>query len=212
MDKKEIFDQLALEYEAWFEKNKYAYQSELEAIRRVLPKTGPRLEVGSGTGRFAVPLGIKLGIEPSEEMARIAKQKGMEVIKGVAESLPFPDAHFGFILMVTAICFFDDVEAALKEAWRVLKSGGSLIIGFIDANSPLGRNYQEKKDKSRFYRQANFFSADEVISLLKKSNFNQFYLLQTIFRPPEEIKEAEPVKEGCGEGLFVVVRAVKVSQ
>ncbi len=210
MSKAGVFDRFADEYEAWFEKNRLAYLSELEAIKKVLPEEGPGLEVGAGTGRFAIPLGIRQGVEPSDEMARIARQKGLEIVKGVAESLPFSDSSFGFVLMMTAICFFDDVEAALSEAWRVLKPGGSLIIGFIDRESPLGKAYQDRKKESQFYRESIFFSADEVVSLLKKFNFGNLYLLQTIFHFAGEIRELEPVKEGSGEGLFVVVRALKI--
>ena len=210
MSKEEVFSKHVSQYEAWFKKNRFAYLSELKAIREVIPEKEPGLEIGAGTGRFAVPLGIGLGVEPSEKMARVAKQRGMEIIKGVAESLPFRDASFGFVLMVTVICFFDDVEAALSEAGRVLKPGGSLIIGFIDRESPLGKVYQSRKKENPFYRVAQFFSAEEVISFLEKFNFGNFSFLQTIFRPLEEIKEPEPVKEGYGEGSFVIVRASKL--
>ena len=47
-----------------------------------------------------------------------------------AESLPFADSQFDFVLMFTTICFLDDIETAFNEVYRVLKSGGSLIIGF----------------------------------------------------------------------------------
>jgi SAM-dependent methyltransferase len=210
MSKEEVFSQHVSQYEAWFEKNRSAYLSELEAIREFIPETGRGLEIGAGTGRFAVPLGIGLGVEPSEEMARVARRKGMEIIKGVAESLPFRDASFGFVLMVMVLCFFDDVEAALSETRRVLKPGGSLIIGYIDRESPLGKVYKSRKKENPFYRVAQFFSTDEVISLLEKFNFGNFSFLQTIFRPLKEIKEPEPVKEGYGEGSFMIVRASKL--
>ena len=39
-------------------------------------KRGDGLEVGVGTGRFTVPLGVREGIEPSGAMARLAARAG----------------------------------------------------------------------------------------------------------------------------------------
>jgi len=67
------------------------YLSELEAVRSMLPVDGTGIEIGVGTGRFAAPLGIKLGLEPSKSMASLARQRGIEVVEGEAEALPFED-------------------------------------------------------------------------------------------------------------------------
>ncbi len=47
--------------------------AELAAVESLWPATGQGLEIGVGTGRFAVPLGIKIGVEPARAMAEIAK-------------------------------------------------------------------------------------------------------------------------------------------
>ncbi|HSQ77774.1 MAG TPA: class I SAM-dependent methyltransferase, partial [Nitrospirota bacterium] len=149
----ESFDRNVNRYEQWFIDHPLAYLSEVLAVRELLPK-GSGVEIGVGTGRFAAPLGITRGIEPSRAMAELAQRKGIEVLSGVAEKLPFGDNEFDFVLMVTTVCFLDDMDLAFREARRVLKPGGSFVIGFVDRESPLGREYEKRKDKSAFYKDA----------------------------------------------------------
>ena len=122
---------------------------------------------------------------------------------------PFRDARFDFALMVTTICFLDSVETSCREAYRVLEPGGSIIIGFVDRDSPLGMTYQEHKNENVFYREANFYSVGEVVFYLEKAKFREFTFTQTIYQDLGKIKAMEPVKGGYGEGSFVVVRGLK---
>ena len=197
-------------YEQWFEDNRFAYEAEIEAVRLLFPKGDEGLEVGVGTGRFAAPLNISTGLEPSPAMAEIARAKGVNVIEGVAEDLPFGNETFDVILMVTTICFLDDIDVAFKEACRVTKPGGYIVIGFVDRESPLGQKYESMRSENVFYREATFYSVPEVLAHLERNGFGEFAFAQTIFRDLSEIQELEPVREGYGEGSFVVIRAKKL--
>lgn len=208
MPKTEPFDKLTLEYDNWFSENEFIYQSEINAVKKILPE-GNGLEIGIGTGRFAVPLGIKDGVEPSKEMAKIAIERGLNVKDGVAEKLPIEDGQYDFVLLVTTICFLDDIDLSLKEIKRALKPSGSVIIGFVDKDSPIGKFYLSIKDKSPFYKDATFWGTGELLTLLEKNGFTNFKTAQTIFGNLSEIKELQPVNDGYGEGSFVVIRAEK---
>lgn len=199
----------SVEYEDWFERNSFAYQSELAAIRGFIPTHGRGVEIGLGSGRFAIPLGIEVGIDPSPKMREIASSRGLEVLGAVAEALPFRNRSFGFALMVTTICYLRDVEAALKEAYRVLETAGFLIIGFIDRESHLGKSYRERKKASQFYSVATFYSTSEIVFQLEKAGFKGFSFVQTIFRNATQLTDVESAKAGYGQGSFVVVRAAK---
>jgi ubiquinone/menaquinone biosynthesis C-methylase UbiE len=203
------FDKNVDQYEQWFVDNPLAYVSELRAVRELVPTNSNGIEIGLGTGRFAAPLGITRGIEPSRSMAELARKKGIEVVAGVAEHLPFTDNEFGFVLMVTTVCFLDDMDMALREVRRVLKPGGALVIGFVDRDSPLGKDYQARKDTSAFYQHATFYTTKDIAAALEKAGFGAFEYRQTLFQPLETMAEVEPVKEGYGQGSFVVVRAEK---
>ena len=152
---------------------------------------------------------IKIGIDPSPRMRKIAQQRGIEVIDAIAEELPFKDSQFELALMVTSICFVDNLNLAFREVYRILKPGGYLIIGFVDRDSSLGKLYQQHKENSLFYKIATFYSTKEVIYNLSKVGFKEFDFRQTIFHGLNEIKDVEPAKEDYGEGSFVVIRARK---
>jgi SAM-dependent methyltransferase len=210
MKSRDIFEKYAQEYDRWFDENRDVYQSELMALRALVPAEGLGLEVGVGTGRFAAPLGIRRGVEPAAALADMARKKGIDVLEGRAEALPFHTSTFDFVLMMTTICFLDDPLQALAEARRVLSREGRLIIGMIDRDSPLGRRYEERKRTSKFYRYANFRSADEVLSWLRGLNFGHIVTRQTIFESADEIRALEPFEEGHGRGAIVAISARKM--
>lgn len=205
----EPFEKYSEKYEGWFEKNKFVYESEVQAIKELFPKVKKSIEIGVGSGKFAVPLGIKIGIDPSPRMRKIAQQRGIEVIDAIAEELPFKDSQFELALMVTSICFVDNLDLAFREIYRILKPGGYLIIGLVDKDSSLGKLYQQHKENSLFYKIATFYSTKEVVYNLNKVGFKEFYFRQTIFHSLNEVKNVEPVKENYGQGSFVVIRARK---
>ncbi len=64
-----VFQEYALEYDEWFETHKWVYLSEVETVRKFIPETGEGIEIGVGTGRFSMPFGIKVGVEPVKAMA-----------------------------------------------------------------------------------------------------------------------------------------------
>ena len=105
MPKQNPFNILASEYEAWFVENKILFQSELLALKQVVPVDKKGVEIGIGSGIFAEQFGIRFGIDPSEKMLEYAQKRGLDVQNGVAENLPYENESFDFALFVTAICF-----------------------------------------------------------------------------------------------------------
>lgn len=200
------FENYTEKYEKWFERHIHVYESELNAIRQLLP-LGKGIEIGVGSGRFAAPLGIKFGVEPSIKMAKIARARGIEVVAGVAEVLPIKDSSFDFALMVTTVCFLDDIQKAFDEVKRILKPGGHLLVGFVDRESRIGREYESHKEESVFYSVAKFYSTRELLGHLNKADFVEIEIVQTLFRDLKDTNVQEPVKRGFGEGSFVVIRA-----
>ncbi len=212
MPRTQPFDDYLDEYEAWFDKHRFVYLSELEAVRHFIPKNKTGVEIGIGTGRFAIPLGITEGVEPSRAMRENARSKGVVVHDGVVEALPLPDESFDFALMVTTVCFVDDILATFREARRILTPAGRLIIGLVDKTSPLGRLYEKYKEKNKFYRPATFYSTDEIISYLEEAGFGEIRVVQTVFGDLDSINEVQPFKDGLGQGGFVVLKSVKSAQ
>jgi len=202
------FEQHIERYENWFSKNRFAYTSELEGIKKMLPR-GIGIEIGVGTGRFAQPLSIKFGVDPSLTMLKKAEERGVKVIGGVAENLPIVSGSFDFALITTTICFVNDIERTFQEAKRILRKKGFIILGFIDRESFLGKTYVKKKENNPFYKFANFYSVEEVIKKLAKTGFSNPEIKQTLFSFPEELKSMDDVKEGYGEGGFVIIRMRK---
>ena len=200
-----LFDNLVNEYEEWFDRHPEIYKEEIKTIKALLPK-GKGLEVGVGTGRFAAPLGIKVGIEPSKKMAEVARARGIEVIEMNAEEMNFEE-EFDFILMVTTICFVNDPFKTIQNCYKALKNGGYLLVAFVDLNSPLGIFYEKNKEKSKFYKHAKFFTKNDIINLMKKAGFKEFECVENLYGESLDNLKFEINK--CNGGAFKVIRGKK---
>lgn len=167
-----MFEDHADDYDRWFDDHHDEYLAELARIRRALPHPGSlSLEVGAGSGRFGAPLGFGLGIDPSLALCRIARQRGIEIVRGTAEALPFREGSCSSVLMVTVICFLDNPMLALREIQRILVPEGTLIIGFLEREGQIARKYLREEGKHRFLSLARFSSTDEIIESLCTTGF-----------------------------------------
>ena len=147
-------------------------QREKEMIARLIrPQRGEAiLEVGSGTGYFLRDIALSgarcVGIEPSGPMLAVATlQTGpaIDYLRGVGESLPFDDNRFDALLYMTTLEFVQDVNAALLESARVVKPGGRLAFGVLNAAGPWAA---ARRLEGGFWNEARLFRAAELQSLL----------------------------------------------
>lgn len=163
----EVFDAYAGEYDRWFESHRQDFLAELSRIREFFPKpcTGA-VEIGTGSGRFARALGVGLGIEPSPALARMARGRGIDVVRARAENLPLRNSSVPAALLVTVICYLEDPEQAFRECHRILEPGGLLVVAFLERDGLVHKRYLHSPGKHRFLQEARFYSRGEVLSLL----------------------------------------------
>lgn len=203
------FDEHLADYEQWFTDNHFVFQSELAAIQKVLPVTGNGVEIGVGSGIFASLLGIKDGVEPSYAMREKARERNINAINGVAEKLPHPAKSYEYALMVTTLCFVDDAMQSFREVYKILKKNGKFIIGFVDKNSPVGKTYLKNKDENVFYKDAVFYSTEEVYRYLWETGFKIDATWQTVFGVLDDIIKVQEPEMSYGRGSFIVISAIK---
>lgn len=92
--------------------------------------------IGPGTDLLFVPPAVTsvAAVEPEATFRRMAStlaaRRGIaiEIVDGVAESIPFPDNIFESVHVGLVLCSVDDVGASLREIRRVLVPGGRLVV------------------------------------------------------------------------------------
>jgi len=206
------FDALAGRYDAWFEtpKGRAIFNVEIHALRELLERIEhPWLEVGVGSGRFAHALGVDEGVDPSNAILKIAAGRGINARAGYGEDLPYPDSTYGALLLVVTICFLTDPQKALREAARVLRSDGRLIVGLVPKDSSWGKLYALKgKDGHPFYSPATFYMCEEVIAMAWNESFEFEMARSCLVESPEsEVPVYAETREGIiPDAGFVAMR------
>lgn len=157
---KDVF--LDSEANAWFQRNHAAIQERnlgksdpiISALYTCLGSDsqevggGKLLEVGCGEGKrlqwITENLGLQCyGVEPSEKAVALANTKTVQVIQGTADQLDFENQTFDFVVFgfCLYLCDRDDLFQIAKEAHRVLKPKGWLVIHDFFAETPVAREY-----------------------------------------------------------------------
>ncbi len=113
------------------------------------------LDIGCGPGYLAQemaeqvgPDGFVQGVDPSPSMLAIAAGRAlphMELSEGDALSLPARDAEFDAAVSTQVYEYVADIEGALREARRVLRPGGRLLVLDTDWDSIVWRSSDDAR-------------------------------------------------------------------
>jgi ubiquinone/menaquinone biosynthesis C-methylase UbiE len=108
------------------------------------PRPGERLlDVGCYIGVFveiARDAGWEaVGVEPSDWAVAEARKRGLDVVQGTLAQARFPDDSFDVVTMWDVFEHLTDPMAELREAHRILRPGGLLVLHTMDIDSPFAR-------------------------------------------------------------------------
>ena len=202
-DVERYYDSLADEYDSLYSGPYWALYDAItwENMRRFLPKKGGRiLDIGGGTGRWAIPLAER-GYEVvltdiSERMLEVARRKVEEkglgdrvrIVKADAQDMSmFEDCSFDMaIAQGDVLSYCQDPLRAAKEAFRVLRPGGHFVASvdnkfsvfcgalsegdFVKASDALREGVVEHEDEHGKFA-VRCFSPEEARSLLERAGF-----------------------------------------
>lgn len=123
----------------------------MDTLRELVPvdSVARILDLGAGTGRFAVSLRDTLGcpvvaVDPSEAMLDQGRGRGTDGIRwltGSAESIPLEDASVDLVWMSQVFHHLNDPAAAVSEIRRVLRPGGHLAVRNATLESEAGNQW-----------------------------------------------------------------------
>jgi SAM-dependent methyltransferase len=103
-----------------------------EAVVRLLGDgSGTLVDVGCGTGAHTAALAARgwdvTGVDVSEDMLRLARERGLHVVQADAVALPFEDASFDAAVSMWTHTDVADFSAVAREIGRVLRVGGPFV-------------------------------------------------------------------------------------
>ena len=131
---REHWERNAESWAAWARKPDFdSYWQFAKAFFELVPPPGDRtLEVGCGEGRVSRDLAARghrvFAVDASTKLIRLAHDAGGSIAYAQcdAAALPFPDESFDLVVFYNSLMDFDDMNASVAEAGRVLRRGGTL--------------------------------------------------------------------------------------
>ncbi|MDD5289463.1 MAG: arsenite methyltransferase [Dehalococcoidales bacterium] len=161
------------------------------------------LDLGSGAGFDAFlsanrvgKTGRVIGVDMTPEMLETAREnakkggyKNVEFRLGDIESLPVDDNSVDVIISNCVINLSPDKPAVFKEAYRVLKSGGRLMVSDIVLLKELPASLKESAE-AYIGCVAGASKKDEYLKMVKDAGFKSVKAVNA-----EELKEAQKTEQ-----------------
>lgn len=228
-----MFDQLAAEYDSWYQTSlgSLADALEREAVLGLAGAVNGRiaLDASCGTGHYALALARRgarvTAVNVSAPMLSLARKKAQQAelplapVRAALEHPPFRPGSFDLIICVLALEFVADPAAVVAELARLQPPGGRLVIGVLGRFSfwALWRRLKGLF-QPLLWQRARFFSRKAAVSLLRAAGYQTVVERQAIYFPPVNSAGALAVLrrlEGAGRrwtpgtAAFLVVSGIR---
>lgn len=228
------FDQYAAQYDSWFLDNANVLLSEARLVAKSLEGAVDILSVGCGSGLFEKILrqdfgiDIRVGVEPSEGMAEIARKRGLDVTISTAENADYGNNIYDAILFNGCPSYITDLKKVVGKVYDALKPGGRIILIDVPKESSYGIMYNLAKALGtwdhrllegvfpprpypiEFVNIANWRTNAEKLILLADAGFEDIESFQTLTcHPLYSNREAEHPVAGHDRGDYVAIIGYK---
>lgn len=138
-----FYDDPSFDYKKYWQERQYENLADQMALKRLLKLVSEKkslIDIGAGFGRLTSVYVSQFGkcvlVDPSARMLKEAKtkfkRKNIKFIKSYVEKLPFKKETFDVTLFIRIIHHLKSPPRALKEAARVLKPGGFLVLEYAN--------------------------------------------------------------------------------
>lgn len=144
------------------------------------------LEAGCGLGQTSQYIAETYGcqvhaLDLHQEMVKQARKRFQQLALPVTvymnsmEDMPFSDHYFDFIIAESSTSF-TSIAKTIREYYRVLKPGGTLIS--IDMTAEVTLPEEQRKEIMEFYNLKSILTQPEWISAFNKGGFSQVTILK----------------------------------
>jgi ubiquinone/menaquinone biosynthesis C-methylase UbiE len=195
------YDAVAPKYNRRYEDNDYPGTSHV-LRQHVADRAGlDVLEVGCGTGHWLAVLsehGARVaGLDSSAGMLEHARQRvpDARLELGSAESLPWADGSFDRVVCVNALHHFADKWAFVREAWRVLRAQGRLLVIGLEMQEVNRWCIYDYFEGTRARDEQRFAAADEIRQWMADCGFSSCWS-----REAERLSMRSPAREALETG------------
>lgn len=170
------------------------YYLRFRALRRItkdINASSNVLDIGCGSGfsiEKIVPESFNVyGIDINEELIAYAKKTrpNYHFQTGDAENLPFEDKFFDAVFYLDVIEHLKNPALSLKEAYRVLKPEGMVIILVVKEHHPIFKIiwWLWRKTKGKVWQDSHLwiFNEKTLSEIAVEAGFNAFKIHKTHF-------------------------------